>query len=200
MMAATLIRLSLTALPLVPVPQPAGDCRLEVLTPQGLEARTVAEFDARVDAYLTLHRRIARAITTTRIVDDEEPFFQEELRAALLAARPQAQQGGFFTPAVADVIRDRIRRSFASVRNELPVPLYEPLAGEAGPAVNRPFPLVTGPLTWPALGSALPPVPGELEYAFWGTDLALVDTVADLVIDILPDALPPGARPGISDR
>jgi hypothetical protein len=171
MMAATLIRLSLTALPLVPVPQPAGDCRLEVLTPQGLEARTVAEFDARVDAYLTL-----------------------------LAARPQAQQGGFFTPAVADVIRGRIRRSFASVRNELPVPLYEPLAGEAGPAVNRPFPLVTGPLTWPALGSALPPVPGELEYAFWGTDLALVDTVADLVIDILPDALPPGARPGISDR
>jgi hypothetical protein len=44
---------------------------------------------------------------------------------------------------------------------------------------------------------ALPAVPRELDYAFWGRDLVLVDLDANLVIDILSEALPEGARPGV---
>jgi hypothetical protein len=44
---------------------------------------------------------------------------------------------------------------------------------------------------------ALPVIPRELEYAFWGRDLVLVDVAANLVIDVLPEALLEGSRPGV---
>jgi hypothetical protein len=77
------------------------------------------------------------------------------------------------------------------------MPLYEPLPGEPAPTVNQPFPSVLGSVQWPALVRALPAVPRELDYAFWGRDLVLVDVDANLVIDILSEALPEGARPGV---
>ena len=48
--------------------------------------------------------------------------------------------------------------------------------------------------------SVLPAVPRPLLYEFWGRDLALIDSAADLVLDVLPEALPPDAASDVIYR
>jgi hypothetical protein len=198
MLATILIRVPLVLAPLLTLPEAPRGCELEVLTPQALEERTLGEFHKRVRTYVTLHRHLARSLPPTYMFFDEEgALLSDALRAALVAARPHARPGGFFTPAVADVLQRRIDDALLYGVGHSGMPLYEPLPGEAGPTVNQPFPAVLGSVQWPALVRALPPMPRELAYAFWGRDLVLVDLDANLVIDVLPDALPEGARPGV---
>jgi hypothetical protein len=198
MFGLTLVHVPLLLFPILQRPQPTGDCQLEVLAPQALEERTLAEYAATVDAYVRLHRRFARALPHMPF-DDEDLFRSEELRAALLAARPQARQGSIFTPAVARVLRDRIDAALLADPGPPPNRLaigYEPLPGEPGPVINEPLPRMVAALTWAPLVRALPPLPRELDYALWGRDIVLVDIDADMVVDVLPDALPEGARQG----
>ena len=188
---------SVAVLAILGLPETIGNCRLEILTLQTTEERTIAEFDASVEAYVRLHRHFVRALPMTRVGDQEGWSVSDELRAALVAARPLARQGGFFTPRVTDVFRSRIDR--ALLLNAVappPAALYEPLLGEPSPSVNEQFPRVLRSVEWPALAGVLPVIPAELAYAFWGRDLVLIDVSADLVIDVLPDALPDGACPG----
>ena len=195
MLATILIASPLGVLPIVPLAQPTRDCLLEVLTPAAIEERAVVDFQTRIEAYVALHRRLARS--TAAMPDDEGEFFGDELRAALVAARPYARRGGFFTLAVETAFRTRIDRS---LRLGIPVTagrLYEPLLGDPAPAVNAAFPVGPGAGPWPALFLELPDLPPGLGYALWGRDLVLVDVVANLVLDVLPEALPEGAYPGV---
>ena len=198
MLAAILLPIPWAFLSLVQTPQPTRDCWLEMLTPERLEARAMADFNASLDAYVTLHRRFVRSLgTTSMFADDEGDMFGDELRAVLVAARPMTTQGDFFTPSMADVFRDRVDRALLRGVATVPVHLYEPLPGEPAPTVNRAFPFVGVSVEWPALFVELPTLPPELGYAVWGRDLVLVDVRANLVLDVLPEALPDGARPGV---
>ncbi len=198
MLATILIRAPLVLFPLLGVPEPPRDCQLELLTPQALEERTLGEFDRRVTAFVTLHREVARSLPPVHMfLDDEGGLASDELRESLVAARPLARPGVFFTPAVAELLKRRIDDALLYGVGSSAMPLYEPLPGDPAPTVNQPFPSVLGSVQWPALVRALPAVPRELDYAFWGRDLVLVDVDANLVIDILPEALPEGARPGV---
>jgi hypothetical protein len=198
MLATVLIRVPLLLFPLLPVPQSALECQFEVLAPQALEERTLEVFDRQVTAYVTLHRRLARALLPVRMFSDEEgTLVSDDLRASLVAARPQAGPGDFFPPAVAEVLRRRLDEALLDGVGYDAMVMYEPLPGEPAPAVNEPFPLVLRSVQWRALNRTLPVIPRELAYAFWGRDLVLVDVEANLVIDVLPDALPEGARPGL---
>jgi hypothetical protein len=197
MLATIFIRLPFVLAPLLPLQDVSRDCDLEVLTPQVLEERALGEFDKRVAAYVTLHRYLARSLPPVHLLfDEEEALVSDELRAALVAARPHAQPGGFFTSAVGIVLQRRIDDALLYGAGQRAMSLYEPLPGEPGPIVNQPFPAVLGSVQWPALVRALPALPPELDYAVWGRDLVLVDVEANLVIDVLPDALPEGASPG----
>jgi hypothetical protein len=149
----------------------------------------------RIDAYVALHRRLARSMGA--MPDDEGDFFGGEMRAALVAARPHARQGGFFTPAVETAFRTRIDRRLLLGLAVTGARLYEPLLGEPAPAVNAAFPVVAGGVTWQGLFLELPELPRELGYALWGRDLVLVDVVANLVLDVMPEALPEEASPGV---
>ena len=198
MLATILVRVPLVLFPLLPFPDSPRDCQLELLTPQVLEERAVGEFDRRVAAYVTLHRQLARSLPPVQMfLDEEGAVVSDELRAALVAARPLAALGAFFTPAVGELLKRRIDDALFYGAGYGAMPLYEPLAGEPGPSVNQPFPSVLGSVQWPALVRALPIVPRGLVYAFWGRALVLVDVDANLVLDVLPDALPEGARPGV---
>ena len=198
MLATILIRAPLVLFPLLGVPEPPRDCQLELLTPQALEERTLGEFDRQVTAFVTLHRQVARSLPPVHMfLDDEGGLASDELRELLVAARPLARPGAFFTPAVAELLKRRIDDALLYGVGSSAMPLYEPLPGEPAPTVNQPFPSVLGSVQWPALVRALPAVPRELDYAFWGRDLVLVDVDANLVIDILSEALPEGARPGV---
>jgi len=198
MLATILIRAPLMLFPLLGVPEPPRDCQSELLTPQALEERTLGEFDRQVTAFVTLHRQVARSLPPVHMfLDDEGGLASDELRESLVAARPLARPGAFFTPAVAELLKRRIDDALLYGVGSSAMPLYEPLPGEPAPTVNQPFPPVLGSVQWPALVRALPAVPRELGYAFWGRDLVLVDVDANLVIDILSGALPEGARPGV---
>ena len=203
MLVSVLVQVPFAIFPLLDIPAPTRDCQLEVLRPAAIEERALAEFDSRITTYVVLQRRLARALYPMPLFD-EEGFFDDEmilsdgLREVMIAARPLAQQGDFFTPRVSELFRERVDSALAGGVSGRAVPLYEPLPGEPAPAVNAAFPFVMGVVQWPELVGALPALPRELTYAWWGRDLVLVDMAANLVLDILPDALPEGARPGVT--
>jgi hypothetical protein len=197
MLGTVLVHMPLAMLPIVQLSQPTRDCRLEVLPPQVIEERILSDFDAGIQTYAALTRRLFRAMGPALSVNDESGFLDDELRAAILAARPLARQGDFFTPPVADVIRRRIDRALLLGIARTSAPLYVPLPGEPVPEVNKPFPAILGAVHWPELMSELPPLPFEVSYALWGRALVLIDVQANLVLDVLQDALPEGAHPGV---
>ena len=202
MAVSVLIQVPFAIVALLNLPAPTRDCQFEVLQPAVIEERALGEFHSRIAVYVALQRRLARATYPMPPFDDEglfddEGFLSEEFREAMIAARPLAREGDFFTPGVRELFRTRIDVALAGGLGGPVVPLYTPLPGERAPAVNGPFSLVRGVVQWPELVPALPALPKELGYAFWGRDLVLVDVVADLVLDILPEALPEGARPGV---
>jgi hypothetical protein len=198
MLAAILLPIPLALPPIVEITRPTRDCALEILPAETIEERTIADFQARLDAYVTLQRRLTRSLgTTTMLGDDEGDMAGDQLRAVLVAARPLARQGEFFTPSMADVVAGRVDRALLRGVAAMPVRLYEPLPGEPAPAVNNAFPFVAVSVEWPALFRELPALPPELGYALWGRDLVLVDVDANLFLDVLIEALPEGARPGV---
>ena len=197
MLATILIYTPIALSALAPLRQDVPGCRLEVLSPRILDERVLAGFDANVQAYVALHGRLVWSMDDTASGSGEDGAFRDALRAAIVAARPLARQGDFFTPHVADVFRARIDRALLFGIAGAAAPLYEPAPGEPAPEVNEPFPAVFGPVEWPAILFALPQLPYELGYALWGRHLVVVDVPANLVVDVLPNALPEGARPGV---
>jgi hypothetical protein len=201
MFAAIAIQVPLLVTPLLQLLPPTRDCRLEVLTPQAVQEQTFAEFHSAIERYVTLHRRLARSLAAPRVFDDENLFRTDELRAALVAARPQARPGTFFTAHTALRLRERIDLAFlhhtGAAADVIVRGGYDPLPGEPAPVVNQPFPAVVAAARWLPLARALPPLPSELDFALWGRDLVLVDVAANLVLDVLPDALPAAANPGV---
>ena len=195
MVATIFIRIPLALVPLLPLPDSPRDCRLEVLTPQAFEERTLDEFQGRVSAYVMVHRYLARSLSPVHMfLDEEATLVNDELRTALVAAYPQARPGRIFTPAIGELLRERIDHALRYGVVHGPMTGYDPLSGEPPPTVNQPFPPVLGSAYWPALAQVLPVIPEELEYLFWGRDLVLVDVDTNLVIDVLRDALPESGR------
>jgi hypothetical protein len=197
MLATVLVHVPLLIAPLLQPPFPP-ECQLDVLTPMGIEERTIATFNARIDSYLTLHRLVARTLPPSKMFDDEDPFLADELRRALVAARPGAGPGAFFTRPVAELFRDRIDLALAYTGGSA-IPFYLGL-GDAIATVNQPLSVVPDPIAWAPLLAVLPPIPSELAYAVAGRDLAIVDVAANLVLDVLSDAVPSWPRPDVIYR
>jgi hypothetical protein len=200
MLAVMLLQLPLA---LIPAPTPPT-CLLEVQPRFVREELVLRDFNRRVVDYVRLHRRLERSLPPEQLIDMEDmSFVGDELRAALVAARPQAQPGEFFTPAVADVITARLEQAIAGIGlTPAEVVIAMNLGYRSGipqPKVNAEFPGNRYLRIWPSLLAALPALPDELEYRFVYRDLVLVDTHANLVVDILKDALPPPYADLLSD-
>lgn len=195
-MLTILVTVPFLLLPMLQLRAPTADCQFDVLTPAAMEERALAQFEAAVDRYATLHRRLERALPPEQMFDDPEDMFaaREMLRSALADARPQARAGGIFTPGLAGVIVDRLERTILE-RGHDPYEILadinqDRLPGMPEPVVNGEFPWGAGATMWPSLLQALPPLPRELEYRFWDRHLVLVDVHANMVVDILENALP----------
>ena len=175
----------------------------QTLVAQDVAGPAEAEFTARIEAYVKLHRQLEGTVPTLRVSRD--PLEIQEAVAALgaeiRAARPEARQGDVFTPAAATFIRRSIaaclaRRSVAELLADLEAERYEEEGDEPGPMpeprVNDTYPrTVEYPIMPPPVLAALPPLPEELQYRLVGSTLILWDHHADLVVDVLPEALPP---------
>jgi len=199
MLATILVHIPLAIAPLLQPPFPP-ECQLDVLTPMAIEERSLAAFNASIDAYLALHRRLARTLPPSETFDDEDPFFSDELRRALVAARPGARAGEFFTPGVEESFRQRIDLVLAYTGGSA-LPFRRDGFREGMRAtVNRPVPIMSDLFAWAPVIAALPPIPEELAYVISGRDLALVDLAANLVIDVLSDAVPAWPGPDVIYR
>ena len=196
MLATILVHVPLAIAPLLQPPFPP-QCQLEVLTPVAIEERALTEFNANIDQYLALQRRLLRAL---EMFDDEDPFFVDQLRSALVAARPGARTGSVFTPPVAEAIRQRIDIALIHAGGSA-IPFSQDAMMVSGrAAVNQPLRIVPDLFAWTSLIRALPPLPAPLAYAVWGSDLVLVDVAANLVIDVLAEVVPAWPGPDVIYR
>jgi hypothetical protein len=201
MFATILFRVPLLLAPLVQLPTPTADCRLEVLTPLAQEERTLTEFNLRIDHYVALHRRLERSVPPEQMFDDWEEMSQarDDLAKAIREARPDARPGDILSPSFREVVTTRVEQTLARADYDLATVLRainsEVVPGGPRLKVNGRFPWEhVGAAMWPALLQVLPVLPRELEYRFVDRDLVLVDIHADLVVDILKEALPKPVR------
>ena len=201
MFATILFRVPLLLAPLVQLPAPTVKCQLEVLAPLTLEERALTEFDARIDHYVALHRRLERSLPPEQLFDDWEEMSEarDGLADAIRDARPNARPGDIFSPGFREVVTKRVEETLARADYDLAAVLGaindEVVPGGPRVKVNRRFPWEhVGAAMWPALLQVLPALPRELEYRFVDRDLVLVDLHADLVVDILKEALPKPVR------
>ena len=201
MFATILFSVPLLLAPLVQLPTPTADCRLEVLTPLAQEERTLTEFNLRIDHYVALHRRLERSVPPEQMFDDWEEMSQarDDLAKAIREARPDARPGDILSPSFREVVTTRVEQTLARADYDLATVLRainsEVVPGGPRLKVNGRFPWEhVGAAMWPALLQVLPVLPRELEYRFVDRDLVLIDIHADLVVDILKEALPQPAR------
>lgn len=160
--------------------------------PASPAAAALAEFDARVKAYMELHDKVVR-----RIGPHDETASPAEISAreraigdAIRAARAGAQPGDVFVPGAATVFRDVIKQEHQrrdpierkAMVDELPA---------FAPQVNQTYPSDFPLATFPAkLLKRLPALPPDLEYRLTTRHLILRDVPANLVIDFVSDVLP----------
>lgn len=162
--------------------------------PVNSQATALADFQSRVTQFAQLHERLAKQVG---VLDETRSQAEIAERAvglgkALQAARANAKQGDLFTPAVARILRDLIRREY---RQRTPavkesrqdaqdeVPNFIPKVNTLYPTT---FPLGTFPAS---LLKVLPPLPPQLEYRIVTHYLVLRDVEANLIIDVLPNAI-----------
>lgn len=197
--------LSIPALVLPLVLSPPADCQFGRLGDAAADERAVATFEVRIQDYVELHRRLARAWPPAGFFanPEQDERAADMLREALRDARPQAAQAGFFTPDVADVLRFRIANALRRGDYDLAVMTWPPETDDDGgrwkPEVNQPVPWGVSARRWPSL-AMLPPLPPEVAFRFIGRDLVLVDVPANLVVDVLELALPTALPGPAADR
>ena len=153
-------------------------------------------FIAATREYAALHRRIEQQLGPIEINADPATIRRavEAMANAMRAARRDARQGDFFTPALAPELRRRINGALLEygftgddIRHAEWLDGIEP--SMAALAVNGSFEWKFASAMFPCVVAALPPLPPELQYRIVGDTLALIDIHASLIVDLLPRAL-----------
>lgn len=165
--------------------------------PVNFDAKTMAEFTERTEAYAVLHRKVESGLTkrSDSSTPQEIDRHQREFATAMAAARAGAKQGDLFSPSMQAVARRLMERLFqnAQSRRQLRESVMDdnPPPSQVRVAVNARYPdavpLSTMP---PEVLKNLPPLPKEVEYRFVGDTLILLDPDAHIVADFVLRVLP----------
>lgn len=186
-----------SALLMLGTPSPFGLSRAGQAQPVNFDAKTMAEFTEKVEAYAALHRKVAA--TLPKLTDNATPQeidrYQRDFGTKMARERAGARQGDLFSPSMQAVTRRLMERLFANAesRRQLRDSLMDdnPSPAQVRVAVNARYPdavpLSTMP---PEVLKNLPPVPKEVEYRFVGDNLILLDPDAHIVADFVTRALP----------
>lgn len=163
-------------------------------TPVNQDARSLADFKTRVDAYAALHQKVEKALQqfSKEATPQEIDRYQRSLLAGIAAARAGAKQGDLFTPPIQRTIKALIVRAFAAGNSKtLRESIQDENPGPVKLTVNGPYPEAVPLANMPAeLLRNLPPLPEIVEYRFVGESLILLDSSAHLIVDIIPGAMP----------
>lgn len=174
----------------------ASQCVSEQQTIQAGDLPLVAEFQKRVEGYVTLHRLLEGQVPTLEVSEDPKEIQAaiEALQKKLRQARATARQGDIFTAKIAPLFRRLVREVFpegetlrllSMIAEETPKTLIRP-------RVNGSYPAGTSLSMMPTnLLLVFPSLPEELQYRFVDRDLILWDVHANLVVDVVPNAIVP---------
>ena len=151
----------------------------------------VCMFDAGVDQYVQLHRRLEQFVRPQIITPDPALLFVSRtmLAAEIRGQRPFARQGDIFSPEIAAYFRRVIARTLREDGIDFAVFFREDgMTLPLSVRVNGDYPADGAVATMPpTVLSALPPLPPELQYRFVNFDLILWDVHAGLIVDFVPN-------------
>ena len=162
--------------------------------PVNPNAKTIAEFQKRVEAYSAMHKKLESTLPALSKESTPEQIdgHQRNLAGLVAKERITAKQGDLFTLEMQAMVRDLIKQVFvkgdakllrASIMDENPGPVKLTINGrypDTVPMASMPTDVLKG----------LPPLPEELEYRFVGETLVLFDPHAHTIADFVPNALP----------
>jgi hypothetical protein len=163
---------------------------------QNADAKLLAEFKAKVDAYDTLRKDLATKAPPLKKTDDPAEIAQAERALAqhIRVARANARPGDIFTPPTQRLFRRLLNPTLKGdegVENKTVLKEDRPSAGKIPFKVNAEYPkeqpLSTVP---PDLLRALPPLPEAVQYRFVGKHLLLYCTRGNLIVDYMLNAIP----------
>ncbi len=157
------------------------------------DANVVKDFEKRVKQYLDIRTQLAgkspKPTSSTVKLAESRQQMAERIRAA----RPDAQPGTIFTPAITEYFRRQVattlagpegQRIRASLKHAEPVKGFVPKINEQYP---QNVPLQSTP---PTLLLNLPKLPKELQYRIVGNYLVLHDTGPNIIVDFIPHVIP----------
>jgi hypothetical protein len=160
------------------------------------QTRLAAEFESRVKAYVSLHRRLEGTVPTVAVSDDYGEVIAaiDALGTKIRAQRTDARRGDVFTPDVECWFRQMIDTSLQGCDLKA---LRDAINEENPPnvsfalTINGRWPqgASLGPMP-PRLLADLPELPDDLQYRFLDRDLVLWDAHANLVVDFIRHVLP----------
>jgi hypothetical protein len=158
------------------------------------DAAALADFKKRIDAYVDIHNKAAKASTPLKTTNQpaEIVHAQEALLQQLRAARPDAKPGDIFTPEIKAAFRKILR---PEMKGEDGQDAKEILKDDAPPAIplkiNAKYPEGATRPTVPAkILASLPTLPEQVEYRIADGHLVLLDAKAWMVIDYIANAVP----------
>jgi len=157
-------------------------------------AAALAEFQDRLQAYLTLRADLASKLEPLSSTADSAKLTaqQEALAAALRTARKGAKPGDLIPPSVERQIRDAVVADFARRTAKEKHGIFEEVPEGVRPVINNAYPAGAAlPTVPPLLLTALPILPDNLQYRFFGRHIVLIDGDAHIIVDYIQNVLPP---------
>jgi hypothetical protein len=164
--------------------------------PQNADAKVLAEFKAKVGAYETLRKDLAKKAPPLKKTDDpaEIALAEKALAQQIKVARANAKPGDVFTPDTQRVFKRLLNPTLKGdegAENKIVFKEDRPAAAKVPFKVNGEYPkdqpLSTVP---PDMLKALPPLPETVQYRFAGKHLILYCTRGNLIIDYMLNAVP----------
>ena len=175
--------------------QPAASARGETDQPRvNADAKTMVEFEKRVQEYVALHRKLEATLPNLpkeampQQIDDH----QRALGKLIQEARKNARPGDLFTSDMRKVVRRLLARCSAGrTDSQVKRSILDKYTGPARMQVNSRYP-DTVPLSTvpPQVLQNLPTLPEDLEYRFVGDRLILLDSHAHIIADYVEKVFP----------
>lgn len=149
----------------------------------------MADFSARIDAYLKLRSGLEKGLPALKVTDDPAETIRAEnlLAERIRQARRGARHGDIFTGQIRAGFREVLRSETTPGTCEQ---IGDDNPGEFSHAINGTYPKIEPVSTVPAsMLDVLPRLPPDIQYRFLGHDLVLHDIKANVILDHIDDAI-----------
>jgi hypothetical protein len=159
------------------------------------EAAIAKDFSDRIKAYVSLQKKLEGSLPGLKSTNDSAEIAAHTLalRAKIMEARTNLQQGNIFSREISAHFKDTIRKTFQEPGSQVVRRTVQegdppkPIVVRVNNVYPDDSPVVTTP---PTLLSRLPELPMELAYRVLGHTFVLLDSKTNLIVDFIPDAIP----------